>query len=106
MSVDTFVRAPFTAEQVEALNRYQQCKIMHPFTCGHCRDADEHYLDGEWITPDEHLLVATEAGWTCPTCDYTQDWAHDFMADGAWIERQVERFRSWGFNGNEQTDDA
>jgi hypothetical protein len=25
----------------------------------------------------DHCLVATVNGWICPTCDYTQDWAHD-----------------------------
>lgn len=62
------VRAPFTPEQVEQLNRYQQGGWMHPFTCG--------------VGTGRHLdLVATEAGWICPDCDYTQDWAHGFMAD-------------------------
>ena len=26
----------------------------------------------------DHALVATVNGWICPTCDYTQDWAHAF----------------------------
>ena len=29
-------------------------------------------------------LVATEAGWVCPGCPYTQDWAPTWMADGTW----------------------
>ena len=70
-------RAPWSDEQVEALNDYQQAGWMHPFTCGRCRDADTR-----WPSPDQHLLVATNDGWTCPACDYTQDWAHDFMFHG------------------------
>lgn len=60
------VRAPFTIEQVEALNAWQTRGDVHPFTCGDalCR-AD---------------LVATESGWICRRCTYRQDWAHDFMA--------------------------
>jgi hypothetical protein len=68
---------PWTPEQVAALNRYQHGGWFHPFTCAHCRDADPR-----WPSPDEHILVATEDGWTCPTCDYTQHWAHGFMFDG------------------------
>ncbi|MFD5508987.1 hypothetical protein ACFWIB_14590 [Streptomyces sp. NPDC127051] len=63
------LRAPWTAEQIDALNRFQTEGGMHPFTCG--RDHETH-----------RVLVATYLGWIClePTCDYTQDWAHPFMA--------------------------
>lgn len=66
------VRAPWTSEQVDALNRFQQAGRMHPFTCG-----GEH-------TPGSPVLVAREDGWHCPQpygepCDYQQDWAHAFM---------------------------
>lgn len=59
------MKAPFTNEQVKALNEFQNSGMFHPFTCGKCR-AD---------------LVAHQDGWHCPNpqCDYTQDWAHDFM---------------------------
>ena len=67
------LRAPFTPEQVEALNEYQQGGWMHPFTCGGtCRER----------LGIEAELVATEAGWVCETCDYTQDWAHPMMIEG------------------------
>ena len=75
MTADQFIHAPFTAEQVVALNDYQTTRWFHPFTCGHCRD-----LMVGGVPFRECLLVATEAGWTCPTCDYTQDWAWKFMA--------------------------
>jgi hypothetical protein len=60
------VRAPWTPEQVDALNRWQQDKQVHPFTCGgdECRAT----------------LYATPDGWRCPMCGYTQTWAHQFMA--------------------------
>lgn len=58
--------APWTDEQVAALNLYQQRGEMHPFTCGICGA----------------MLYATNNGWVCddPKCGYTQTWAHDFMA--------------------------
>lgn len=69
------IRATFTPEQVEVLNRFQKSRRFHPFTCGSGRRTDIYHLDGEGI------LKATEAGWVCPWCDYTQDWAWKFMAD-------------------------
>ncbi len=67
----------FTPEEVISLNEYQNSGAFHPFTCGGDRTDDQH-LDGEG------LLVATEAGWICPYCGYTQNWAHEFMKDGSW----------------------
>jgi len=61
------IEAPFTPDQVEALNRWQTSGPVHPFTCG---NREEHGND---------VLIATADGWRCPSCDYTQPWAHDFM---------------------------
>lgn len=68
------IRAPWTPEQVAALNEFQRRGGMHPFTCG-----GEH-------TPGSPILVAREDGWHCSDpygegCDYRQDWANAFMAD-------------------------
>lgn len=70
---DRIIRAPWTAEQVTALNAFQQRGGMHPFTCG-----GDH-------APGSPALVAYADGWRCPqpygeACDYRQDWAHAFMA--------------------------
>lgn len=82
------IRAPFTDDQVETLNRFQVGGWFHPFTCG--RRA-EH--------PDnEGVLVASNDGWHCPVCDYTQDWAHWFMADRDCVAGNEARHRqrwSW-----------
>lgn len=67
------LRAPFSPTQVEALNRWQATRRVHPFTCG---NRENHPLDPEG---DYGVLVATESGWVCRHCDYTQSWAHDFM---------------------------
>jgi hypothetical protein len=63
------IEAPFTPEQVEALNAWQELGFVHPFTCGTCSND----------------LVAREEGWYCPTdgCGFTQSWAESYMADKA-----------------------
>lgn len=67
---DDVVLAPWTAEQVQALNAFQRSRVMlHPFTCG-----------GDHCVGEERVLVATPGGWVCPSCTYRQDWAHAFMA--------------------------
>ena len=70
------ITAPWTSEQVDALNRFQQEANMHPFTCGALHSSGQ-----------SPVLQATHDGWVCPdsACKYTQEWAHAFMADpGAW----------------------
>jgi hypothetical protein len=71
------IRAPWTDEQVAALNRFQTGGRMHPFTCRH-RDQSGHV---ERPHADLGQLVATRDGWTCPDCGYTQDWAHRMMVE-------------------------
>lgn len=65
-------KAPWTSNQIVALNRWQECDHVHPFTC------PRHDND------DEVRLVATEKGWRCSKfdCHYEQDWCHDFMLEG------------------------
>ena len=63
------IEAPFSSEQVDALNRYQRSGVFHEFTCA------EHH-DGA-----DRTLVATRQGWICPHCDYRQSWAHRAMLD-------------------------
>lgn len=70
------IYAPFTPEQVTNLNEYQSSGLMHPFTCA---DRDDHN--------GVDILIATESGWHCPFCDYTQSWAHEGMADGSWVKQ-------------------
>ena len=72
-------RAPFTDDQVVSLNAYQASGVMHPFTCGQ-RDLPGH-------KPSDRLWASTN-GWFCEHCDYTQDWAHGFMADWGWARME------------------
>jgi hypothetical protein len=75
------ISAPWTMDQVDALNRYQRQGSFHPFTCGGERgDAAHKSYAQEKGDPDWGLLVATPDGWICPVCGYRQDWAHGFMA--------------------------
>lgn len=62
------IEAPFTPEQVRALNAYQHSQRHHPFTCINRHDSEA-----------ERILVADSDGWHCPTCDYRQTWAHPSM---------------------------
>lgn len=64
------LKAPWTPEQVDALNAYQQLGYVHEFTCGNDHEADD-------------MLMATADGWHCPSCGYKQDWCHEWMADTA-----------------------
>lgn len=95
------VSAPFTAEQVQILNE-RQCHVegpfaamFHPFTCRHRSEIEHDEAGG-----DHGLLIATPAGWTCPYCADTQDYAYPamvapakefpFMAEAAQTERLTE----------------
>jgi hypothetical protein len=60
------IRAPWTAEQVDALNRRQADGALHPYTCEHWHGDPA----------ERRNLVATTRGWICRYCDYTQTWAH------------------------------
>lgn len=67
-------KSPWTPEDVVRLNEYQNAGRFHPFTCPN-RSEGHGEFNG-----DLGALVATVRGWICPFCDYTQDWAHGFMA--------------------------
>lgn len=69
------VQAPWTDRQVAALQAWQTAPGAHPFFKCQRAVRDDHI--------NETPLVATPAGWVCPRCDYTQDWAHDFMFEPA-----------------------
>lgn len=82
--------APFTQEEVDALNDYQSKGKFHPFTCcggnkntPNCfRIKDASELDPNISYADsEGILKATKDGWVCPCGEYTQNWAHSFMSE-------------------------
>ncbi len=59
------IRAPFTAEQQLALDRWQNDGAVHPFTC-----------------PNGHGPLVVGPHWWCRHCVYVQNWAHAIMASG------------------------
>lgn len=79
------IYAPFTVDQVRALNEYQTRGRMHPFTC----EEKAGGLGGP-VHPADSVLKATIEGWFCPVdgCSYSQNWAHSFMADGTAVTPQ------------------
>ncbi len=55
------IKAPWTEDQVSNLNKRQEDKSQHPYTCDR-----------------GHELIATKDGWVCMSravCRYKQDWA-------------------------------
>lgn len=63
------IKAPFTKEQVLALNAFQRGGLFHQYTCG--GDVVEYVCGGD------RVLIATEEGWICPCRKYKQDWAYE-----------------------------
>lgn len=84
----------FTCDEVVNLNKAQNSHALHPFTCPNRGDGNHRFLNG-----DTGALFATTRGWICPFCEYTQDWAHEFMKSGA-ISRT-----NWPIIASETDDD-
>lgn len=74
--MDTRIEAPWSDLTVERLNAYQGQTNTHPFTCRNRNDGN--HVETRPQT-DLGQLVATNAGWVCLDCDYTQNWAHSGM---------------------------
>ena len=68
------IEAPWTLDQVRALNNWQVSLDFHPFTCGK-RQLSPHRTS----LGDAGVLIAQPQGWVCLDCDYTQTWAHAIM---------------------------
>ena len=60
------IEAPWTAEQVDTINRWQQTDHFHGLTCPNHHKASR-------------LLVANTDGLSCPGCFYKQNWVPDFL---------------------------
>lgn len=68
----------FIADEVANLDKHQTGGRFHPFTCANRGDGNHRVAYG-----DLGALIPTVRGWVCPFCDYTQDWAHGSMKEGA-----------------------
>jgi hypothetical protein len=62
----------FTPDEVVNLDDHQRNDRLHPFTCPNHNDENHR---------DKMNLIPTVRGWICPFCDYTQNWAHNFMKE-------------------------
>ena len=80
------IQTPFTASQVENLNKFQELGRFHPFTC--CSSGPEDKCERRNGT-GEGILVATTEGWVCPCGNHKQNWAHSFMADESVINQPL-----------------
>ena len=56
--------APWTDEQVEALQKWQEDDTKHPYTC----------VCGESLAP-------YNSGWKCEYCGHTQNWCWNFSTE-------------------------
>lgn len=65
------VFAPWTIEQVEALNHFQGRSDVHAFHCDNLT----------CVGGDKTRLIATRDGWICGMCTYALNWAYDFMME-------------------------
>lgn len=77
------ISAPFTDEQVNAMNAFQEAGRFHPFTCCSPEEIEGCYRKnniGDSYEEKEGILKATNDGWVCPCGKYKQNWAHSFMA--------------------------
>ncbi|MGT2508881.1 hypothetical protein [Cupriavidus basilensis] len=74
----SYIRTPFTEDQVQNLNENQVGlggPVLRAFTC---RNSDDHRHGVEGGAPG--ILIATKYGWVCPHCNYKRDWAFAMMA--------------------------
>lgn len=78
MLTEDRVLAPFTKEEADKLNEYQKLGFVHEFTC-----VNDH--------PNRTLIAKEGAGWYCPNCDYTQNWAHAFMLEAEEMKKSWDK---------------
>ncbi len=70
------ITAPFSEDQVNALNHYQEHTNFHPFTCWGVGCKKLYQNNGG-------KLMATPEGWICPCAEFKQDWAYKIMTEPA-----------------------
>ncbi|WP_434032768.1 hypothetical protein [Cupriavidus sp. a3] len=74
----SYIRAPFTDDQVQKLNENQVGlggPVLRAFIC---RNSADHRHGVEGGAPG--ILIATKYGWVCPHCNFKRDWAFAIMA--------------------------
>lgn len=62
------VQAPFTTEQIDKINKFQNLSWFDVFVC-------------QYNKCDKQLLVAKLEGLYCKNCTYTQYWVYEYMLE-------------------------
>lgn len=80
LATDNRIKAPFDKQQILALIAWQYADDTEAFVCPHGATR-RHVTRGSWPEKARRGLLVPdyERGWICLDCDYTQDWAYDFM---------------------------
>ena len=117
MTEDALIsEAPFTDTQLLALRLWQHSEIVHPYTCGRCRDVlgvrfrpeqsgpesggnvrirrDDDYA-GEDVVIIDRELVPARCGLVCPFCGRVQTWAHEFSTSIRHMTALDEQAKEW-----------
>ena len=71
---DDRIKAPFTDEQVERINKFQNSRTFHPYTCmgAYCNRSK---------ATNGGILIAKNEGLVCPCGKYQQYECNSFMVD-------------------------
>jgi hypothetical protein len=85
--------APWTVSQAATMNAWQVSGLIHPFCCKNTHRKS-------------NVLQAGTEGWYCPRCDYTQNWAHDFMVDRDELHRRREELAALDENARLRAKEA
>ena len=87
------IKAPWTPDQVNSLNEFQKSGVMHPFTG-----------NNDMLPDGEDILIAHEDGWhSLNDPNYTQDWAHHWMADWSWYQLDWKNSKEYLKEKNDQS---
>ena len=81
------LNAPFTEEEVEKINKFQNNIKYHPYTCGspdwidNCSRKTENFSGEFLIIKSEGKLIAKKEGLVCPCGKYIEETIEFFDVD-------------------------
>lgn len=80
---------------MKTADRVRANGLCAPFTLGRHKG-----LAAGWLRSAHEIRAGLETckvivadGWTCPSCDYTQNWAWEWMADWTWEAAKIVGFK-------------
>lgn len=85
-TINPTCHAPWTDEQIESINNYQQSGCWFELTCGTLEKhpKENSPFDTECTFPIPGVLIATRDYLYCPLCDYKQYWVFENLTDNTW----------------------